>query len=166
MKRNRTLVIAVVAGGVAATLYFMRQPEGESDILQISGNVGISDVEASFKVPGRVLVEVPQADRALAVAAQPVGAGPERVQGSRDLLAPDLDLAPVLLRRRLHLDRVDAGQAADRQFQVHRPGVRFRLRQQRFDLRAHWPAGAVEILRADRRSGVPSGMFVARPLPA
>lgn len=56
MNKKRIIVVALVALGVVTALYFARRPARASDVLQISGNIEISDVAASFKVPGRVLV--------------------------------------------------------------------------------------------------------------
>jgi len=58
MNRKRIVIAALVALGVVTALYFARRPARASDVLQISGNIEISDVAASFKVPGRVLVRL------------------------------------------------------------------------------------------------------------
>ena len=58
MKKKGIVVLALVAVGVATALYFARRPTPASGVLEISGNIEISDVAASFKVPGRVLARV------------------------------------------------------------------------------------------------------------
>lgn len=58
MNRKRIVIAALVALGVVTALYFARRPARASDVLRISGNIEISDVAASFKVPGRVLVRL------------------------------------------------------------------------------------------------------------
>jgi HlyD family secretion protein len=58
MNRKRIAIAALVALGVVTALYFARRPARASDVLRISGNIEISDVAASFKVPGRVLVRL------------------------------------------------------------------------------------------------------------
>jgi HlyD family secretion protein len=58
MKKKGIVVFALVAVGVATALYFARRPTQASGVLEISGNIEISDVAASFKVPGRVLARV------------------------------------------------------------------------------------------------------------
>lgn len=58
MNKKRLAIAALVALGVVTALYFARRPVRASDVLQISGNIEISDVAASFKVPGRVLVRL------------------------------------------------------------------------------------------------------------
>lgn len=58
MNRKRIVIAALVALGVVTALYFARRPARASDVLQISGNIEISDVAASFTVPGRVLVRL------------------------------------------------------------------------------------------------------------
>lgn len=54
MKKKGIVVVALVAVGVVTALYFARRPTPASGVLAISGNIEISDVAASFKVPGRV----------------------------------------------------------------------------------------------------------------
>lgn len=55
MRTKRIVVVALVAVGIVTTLYFARRPARDADVLQISGNIEISDVTASFKVPGQLL---------------------------------------------------------------------------------------------------------------
>ncbi|MEO8196221.1 MAG: HlyD family efflux transporter periplasmic adaptor subunit [Thermoanaerobaculia bacterium] len=55
MKKKGIVIVALIVVGVATTLYFVRRPARESNVLAISGNIEISDVAASFRMPGRVL---------------------------------------------------------------------------------------------------------------
>lgn len=58
MKKKIIVVVSLVAVGILTVLSFARRPARESDVLEISGNIEISDVATSFKVPGRVLARL------------------------------------------------------------------------------------------------------------
>ncbi|HQP93517.1 MAG TPA: biotin/lipoyl-binding protein, partial [Thermoanaerobaculia bacterium] len=54
MKRKISIVIVLAAAVAAAALLLFRRPATEADLLRISGTIEITDVQASFKVGGRV----------------------------------------------------------------------------------------------------------------
>lgn len=56
MTRRRVIILGAVAVAVAATLFgWSRLRDGRSDgAIRVSGNVEVTDVDVSFKVPGRV----------------------------------------------------------------------------------------------------------------
>jgi HlyD family secretion protein len=47
-------VLLVIAGVVAGIFYFKNHHTPEGNLIRVSGNIEITDVEASFKIPGRV----------------------------------------------------------------------------------------------------------------
>ena len=54
MKRKISIVIVLAAAAAVAALLLFRRPATEADLLRISGTIEITDVQASFKVGGRV----------------------------------------------------------------------------------------------------------------
>ncbi|HPK66639.1 MAG TPA: efflux RND transporter periplasmic adaptor subunit, partial [Thermoanaerobaculia bacterium] len=54
MKRRISIVIVLAAAAAVAALLLFRRPATEADLLRISGTIEITDVQASFKVGGRV----------------------------------------------------------------------------------------------------------------
>ncbi len=55
MKRKRFAILVLIAAGVALASYFASRPAPDRNALRVSGNFEISDVEVSFKLPGRVV---------------------------------------------------------------------------------------------------------------
>ena len=55
MKRRRIAILVLIVAGVALVSYFANRPAPDRNTLQVSGNFEISDVEVSFKLPGRVV---------------------------------------------------------------------------------------------------------------
>ena len=53
-KKIIILVLAVIAGAVAGFFYFKNHRTPERNLIRVSGNMEITDVEVSFKIPGRV----------------------------------------------------------------------------------------------------------------
>lgn len=53
---KRLLIIAIVlaAAGAGVYAYFQLRPEGDPDMVRVSGNVEVTDVEVSFRMPGWV----------------------------------------------------------------------------------------------------------------
>lgn len=57
MKKNKKLVfvLLVVAAGIASYRYVQRSAANDHSAIRVSGNIEVTDVEVSFKVPGRVV---------------------------------------------------------------------------------------------------------------
>jgi HlyD family secretion protein len=53
-KKIIILALLIIAAGVAGYFYFKKQHTPASDRVRVSGNIEITDVEVSFKIPGRV----------------------------------------------------------------------------------------------------------------
>ena len=53
-KKIIILALLVIAGVVAGVFYFKNQHIPDQNIIKVSGNIEIIDVEVSFKIPGRV----------------------------------------------------------------------------------------------------------------
>lgn len=54
MNKRIIVVVGVAAAVVAAAVYLARKPAASGNSLSISGNIEITDVEVSFRLPGRV----------------------------------------------------------------------------------------------------------------
>ncbi|MBA4394465.1 MAG: hemolysin secretion protein D [Desulfobacca sp.] len=53
-KKMIILVLLIIFAGVAGVFYFKNQRIPELNVVRVSGNIEITDVEVSFKIPGRV----------------------------------------------------------------------------------------------------------------
>jgi len=53
MKKRTIVVVAVAVAAVAVVVYLTGSPAASHDSLRISGNIEVTDVEVSFKIPGR-----------------------------------------------------------------------------------------------------------------
>lgn len=55
MKRRGFIIAGLVVAGAALTIYLVSRPTPDDQVVRISGNIEIDDVEVSFKLPGRVV---------------------------------------------------------------------------------------------------------------
>lgn len=53
-KRWPILLVLVAAGGAAIYAWFQIRPPPDANVLQVSGNVEVTDIEVSFRIPGWV----------------------------------------------------------------------------------------------------------------
>lgn len=53
-KRWLIVPVALAPAGAAAYAYFHLRPQPYADVLRVSGNVEVTDVEVSFRIPGWV----------------------------------------------------------------------------------------------------------------
>jgi HlyD family secretion protein len=63
--RKLAAVVVLLAVAVAATVYFLRQPQ-DRNTLRVSGTIEATDVEVSFQLPGRVIEVVVSEGQAVA----------------------------------------------------------------------------------------------------
>jgi HlyD family secretion protein len=56
MKKNRfiPLIIILIAGGVFLYYYFLQNQRGEGTDIPVSGNIEVTTVDVSFKIPGKI----------------------------------------------------------------------------------------------------------------
>jgi membrane fusion protein YbhG len=56
MKKNKMipLIIIVIAGGVLLYYYFLQNQGGEGTDIAVSGNIEVTTVDVSFKIPGKI----------------------------------------------------------------------------------------------------------------
>jgi HlyD family secretion protein len=53
-KRWLTIPLFLAAGGAAAYAWFQLRPQPDANVLRVSGNVEVTDIEVSFRIPGWV----------------------------------------------------------------------------------------------------------------
>jgi HlyD family secretion protein len=66
-----TVLVVLVAAGAAAYAWYQLSPQPDADLLRVSGNIEVTDVEVSFRIPGWVEAR-PAAEGEVIEAGQPV----------------------------------------------------------------------------------------------
>jgi len=122
----KKLIVAVLAGGaIAAAIYFWRQPKEDPGVLRLSGNLEMTEVNAAFKTPGRIVeLLVREGDRvtkgqllarmetnALEMAKQRDEAGVVAAQSALTQLRTDTDRQRDVLDKEAGMRRAEIAQA-------------------------------------------------------
>ena len=123
MKKLIPLLLLITAG--AAAFYYLRQPAEDPSRIRLSGNLEITEVNAAFKTPGRVIeILVKEGDtvrkdqvlarletQALTLAKQRDEAGVVAAESALAQLQTDTDRAREVLDREASMRRAEIAQA-------------------------------------------------------